>query len=117
MPRASSPIAFARQLRRAQTPTEQLVWSLVRDRRLGVKFRRQHPCGRFVLDFVCLERGLVVEVDGEQHAESPYDAKRDAWLAAEGLRVLRVYNPEVVCNLDGVREAILEALGAAPHPR
>ena len=116
MRRASS-IAFARQLRRAQTPAEQLVWSVVRDRRLGAKFRRQHPCGPFVLDFVCLERGLVVEVDGEQHAESVYDAKRDAWLAAQGLRVLRVYNPEVVGNLCGVREAILEALGATPHPR
>lgn len=90
---------------------------MVRDRRLGVKFRRQRPCGPFVLDFVCLERGLVVEVDGEQHADSAYDAKRDAWLAAEGLRVLRVYNPEVVSNLEGVREAILKALGATPHPR
>jgi very-short-patch-repair endonuclease len=110
-------ITFARQLRRSQTPAEQLVWSLVRDRRLGVKFRRQHPYGTFVLDFVCLERGLVVEVDGEQHAESAYDASRDSWLAAEGLRVLRVYNQEVTGNLDGVREAILEALGVTPHPR
>ena len=90
---------------------------MVRDRRLGAKFRRQHPCGPFVLDFVCLERGLVVEVDGEQHAESAYDAKRDAWLAAQGLRVLRLYNLEVVGNLAGARQAILEALGATPHPR
>lgn len=110
------PIAFARKLRREQTRAEALLWSVVRNRRLGYKFRRQSPWGPYTLDFVCLERRLVVELDGEHHEYSTSDAKRDAWLMSCGFRVIRFQNVEVLRNLEGVSQAICEALGPTPHP-
>ena len=71
----------ARQMRREPTEAERRMWRLLRDRRLGgFKFRRQEQLGRYIVDFVCFERKLIVELDGSQHAESAYDAERDAWL-------------------------------------
>ena len=110
------PIAFARKLRREQTRAEALLWAVVRNRRLGYKFRRQSPWGPYTLDFVCIERRLVIEVDGEQHENSASDATRDAWLGAHGFRVLRFWQTEVLGNLEGVCHVIAEALGATPHP-
>src|SRR4051812_19696450 len=115
-------IAFARHLRRQQTKAEARLWGLLRTS--IYKFRRQVPRGPYVLDFVCLEHRLVVEVDGGQHGGSAYDVERDAWLAARGFRVLRVWNPEVLGNLGGVWELIVASLespltppGGDPLPR
>ena len=109
----------SRQLRATMTDAERKLWSVLRRRNVeGLRFRRQFPIGRYVADFVCLESRLVVEVDGGQHNErSDYDATRDRHLAARGFRVLRVWNSDVMGNLDGVAESILDAAAAAqPHP-
>ena len=110
--------ARARTLRRHATPAERLLWARLRDRRLsGLKFRRQRPIGPYVVDFVCLDHLLIVELDGAPH-ELTYerDAIRDARLEASGYRVLRFPNDEVRRNLDGVCHAILNALGMGEEP-
>jgi very-short-patch-repair endonuclease len=87
----------AREMRRDPTDAEKRLWRLLRDRRLGqIKFRRQEQLGRYVVDFVCFEQKLIIELDGGQHAESAYDAQRDAWLASCGFTVLRFWNNEVL---------------------
>jgi very-short-patch-repair endonuclease len=83
----------------------------LRDRRLGgFKFVRQKPIEPYVADFVCRDRRLVIEVDGGQHAESARDLRRDATLRADGYRVLRFWNTDVLSNLDGVLSNIVAAL-------
>lgn len=87
---------FARRLRREMTDAELFVWSRLRHQQLGHRFRRQHPIGPFVVDFVCLERKLVIELDGGQHAEAvEYDHERTAWLNGVGYRMLRYWNHQV----------------------
>jgi very-short-patch-repair endonuclease len=104
---------FARSLRRRETPHEHTLWQLLRDRRfLNYRFRRQVPIGPYIADFVCYGRRLIIELDGSQHADSPTDVTRDAYLAREGFRILRVWNNELIENRDGVLEAILAALRA-----
>ena len=107
--------AARRRLRREQTAAERRLWALLRNRRLdGWKFRRQHPLGPYVVDFACLEAGLVVELDGAIHqAQADYDAARDTYLAACGFTVLRLPNALVLERLPEVIEAIRAALG--PH--
>ncbi|MGD9889088.1 MAG: endonuclease domain-containing protein [Halothiobacillaceae bacterium] len=116
-PRPPSPIpahklAFARELRLRQTDAEQLIWGLLRNRRLkNVKFRRQHPLGAYILDFYCAEHSLVIELDGGQHGEQRrYDAQRDQWLAVQGLRVLRFWNNQVLQETEAVLTVIWDAL-------
>jgi very-short-patch-repair endonuclease len=76
----------------------------------GFKFRRQHPLGNFIVDFVCLEKGLVVELNGGQHAvQGEHDSGRDEWLQGEGFRVLRFWNTQVFKEMD----AVLERMGRA----
>jgi very-short-patch-repair endonuclease len=104
----------ARELRAAMTDAERALWRALRSRQAGVRFRRQAPLGPFIVDFVCLERKLVVEVDGGQHAESEYDAQRDGWLRERGFRVMRFWNHEVLANIDGVTESIFAVLHAPP---
>jgi len=110
----------ARQLRRAMTDAERRLWSVLRDHQLdGRRFRRQAPIGPYIVDFVCHEALLVVEVDGSQHGEQPglaHDTVRDGWLAARGYRVLRFWNNDVLSNIDGVAEVLLSALRAAAEP-
>lgn len=103
-------IARACELRQPQTPAESKLWARLRDRRLGgFKFRRQHPLGCFVVDFYCAVRRLVVEIDGDSHAEQvEHDAARTEWLEEHGCRVIRFTNREVCNQLDAVLEAILE---------
>jgi very-short-patch-repair endonuclease len=87
------------------------LWFKLRDRRLsGLKFLRQYPIGPYVADFVCRDRRLIVEVDGGQHSDSSRDRIRDAALAAEGYRILRFWNTDVLSNIDGVLTAILSEL-------
>ena len=107
----------ARALRYNPTEAERLLWRQLRFWQIdGYKFRRQQPLGHYIVDFVCLEKRLVVEVDGGQHAEQQmkYDSERDAWLAAQGFSVLRFWNDEVLKNIDGVKEIILNKLQSTP---
>jgi very-short-patch-repair endonuclease len=104
----------ARLLRRGQTDAERKVWSRLRDRQLaGHKFRRQVVLGPFIVDFVCFDAQLVVELDGGQHGgagQLSYDEKRTVWLEGEGFRLLRFWNNEVTDKLEGVLATIAEAL-------
>ena len=102
---------FAKQLRRDMTDVERKLWLALRDGRFEqFKFRRQVPIGKYIVDFVCLERRLIVELDGSQHEGSLHDAKRDAWLRTQNFRVLRFWNIDINQALDGTLLAILEAL-------
>jgi very-short-patch-repair endonuclease len=102
----------ARELRRNSTRAEVLMWAQLRDRRLcGFKFRRQRPVGRYYADFACVERRLIVELDGEPHDWTfDYDSARERRLGRDGFRVVRFRNEDVVRNLQGVLDAIIEAL-------
>jgi primosomal protein N' (replication factor Y) len=104
-------VRFARALRRQPTEAEKHLWAVLRSRRLAeFKFRRQHPIGPFVADFVCLTHHLVIEADGSQHADSEDDAGRTKWLERHGWRVLRFWNNDVLARTDAVKAAILAAL-------
>jgi very-short-patch-repair endonuclease len=106
--------ARARSLRKSMSSAERKLWRGVRARRLdSARFRRQHPLGPFIVDFVCLEARLIIEVDGGQHTEDDHiasDACRDSWLVAEGHRVMRVSTTDVYTNLIGVLDTIWAAL-------
>jgi len=109
----------ARRLRRASTIAETRLWNRIRSRAVeGHKFVRQEPIGPYVVDFVCREQRLVVEVDGGQHATDKRDAIRDQWLGDHRYRVLRFWNNDVLRNIAGVLETIAIALDAEgpPHP-
>jgi len=89
-----------------QTDAETVLWQRIRNRQIdGRKFARQ-VIGRYICDFVCREKRVVIEVDGGQHNESAEDAVRDRYLVAEGYRVLRFWNNEVLGNLEGVLTTI-----------
>ena len=104
---------FARTLRREQTDFERKLWYALRNRRLGeFKFRRQQPIGPYVVDFVCFETRLVVELDGSQHDRAENvaaDCVRTKFLESRGYRVLRFRNQALIESLDGVVEAIFAA--------
>jgi adenine-specific DNA-methyltransferase len=109
----------ARSLRETPTDAESLLWYHLRDRRLSnYKFRRQRPIGPYFADFACLEAKLIVELDGGQHVEAAaYDENRSRFMEAQGYRVLRFWNNEVLTQTDAVRERILRALQEDnPHP-
>jgi very-short-patch-repair endonuclease len=98
----------ARELRRNPTDTERKLWHHIRDKQIeNFRFRRQRPIGKYIVDFICLEANLVIELDGGQHAEQlQYDAARTKYLTAQGLHVLRYWNNDVVQNIEGVLEDI-----------
>ncbi|MGG7578688.1 endonuclease domain-containing protein [Rhizobium sp. Nf11,1] len=103
--------AQARQLRQNETEEEYHLWSDLRSRRLNCyKFARQVPLGPFIVDFLCREKRLIVEVDGFQHAENVSDQRRTEWLNANGYSVLRFWNQEVSRERRSVLETILAAL-------
>jgi very-short-patch-repair endonuclease len=105
----------AQSLRRALTQAELTLWIRIRGRRLGgFKFARQEPIERYYVDFVCRERRLIIELDGGQHAESPEDRHRDRALCALGYRVIRIWNNDVIENLDGVLQRLLSELEQSP---
>jgi very-short-patch-repair endonuclease len=96
---------------------ERRLWYHLRAHRFaGHKFKRQVPIGAYVVDFACLNRKLIVEVDGGQHAVSVRDKKRDAWLKARGFEVMRFLNNDVLKNTNGVLELIVKALDERPSP-
>jgi very-short-patch-repair endonuclease len=95
-------------MRHNATEAEERLWQELRSRRLdGVKFRRQYPISNAIADLVCLKSRLIVEIDGTQHAESGYDAARDAALKARGFRVLRFWNDDVLRDLNSVCDTII----------
>jgi len=107
-----STIGASIKLRKQLTDAELKLWRRLKGEQLGVKFRRQHPFQRFVLDFVCLEKHLVVEVDGGQHAEMlTADQERTALLQQAGFTVLRFWNNEVLNQTDDVVVEICRVLG------
>jgi very-short-patch-repair endonuclease len=99
-------------MRSNPTDAERRLWSLLRSRRLdGLRWRRQEIIDdRYIADFICFEHRLIVEADGGQHSESPRDAGRDAYLTAQGFRILRFWNNDILANSDGVAAAILDAI-------
>ncbi|MDC0262176.1 DUF559 domain-containing protein [Planctomycetaceae bacterium] len=103
----------AKLLRKKMTGTEQKLWGLLRNRRLkNEKFRRQYPIGSYIVDFYHAGQNLVIELDGESHNErGPQDIKRQQWLEAEGYRILRISNDDVIKEEENVLFAILKALG------
>lgn len=112
------PTARSRELRANATAAERMLWPHLSARKLkGVRFNRQFPIGQFICDFVSREKRLVIELDGGQHAFSTeYDARRTAFLIAQGYSVLRFWNNEVLDNLDGVLSVIGQALDNRPSP-
>jgi very-short-patch-repair endonuclease len=111
----------ARVLRKNQTDAESLLWHHLRDRRLaGHKFRRQHPIGAFIADFVCVEHRIVVELDGGQHSlRVEDDNRRSAFLKSKGYEVVRFWNHEVLKDTQAVLEFILRIIEESdtPSPR
>lgn len=127
MPRQAT-TTLARSLRQRATVAERELWSRLRRRQVaGLRFRRQVPIGPFVVDFLCLERRLIIEVDGDVHSHPSRiqsDILRERWLAGQGFKVLRLANSTVIDEPDAVLEAIAAALGPltvagvdTPHPR
>ena len=103
----------ARELRREMTPAERKLWQRIHGKQLaGAQFRRQHAVGRFIVDFLCAKAKLVIEVDGDTHADQvEYDAERTQWLNEQhDYRVIRFTNDDVHHNIDVVLATILEAL-------
>lgn len=101
---------ISRDLRKVSTDAERALWNRLRSGQLsGLKFRRQQPVGRYVLDFVCFEKRLAVEIDGSQHREAAAldaDRVRDGWLKGQGFRVLRFWSNDTLRDPDSVAEAI-----------
>ena len=106
----------AKGMRSDPTPAERRLWQILRAKRFaGFKFKRQLAIDHYIADFVCIGRRLIVEADGGQHAESAHDTKRDAYLRAQGFRILRFWNSDIFNNEEGVLTSILDAL-TAPLP-
>ena len=112
-------VARARNLRKAVSDAENRLWMELRARRLkGFKFRRQVSLGNYIVDFACLETGLILEVDGGQHLEQQvHDQARTRWLQGNGYRVLRFWNDDILLRLADVLEQIIRHLPSDyPHP-
>jgi very-short-patch-repair endonuclease len=107
----------AKSLRKQATNTEWSLWFHLQAKQLeGLKFRRQQPIGKYVVDFVCFEKKIIIEVDGGQHSENDYDKERDEWLKKEGFKVLRFWDNEVLSNMAGVLEVIRSHCLKSPSP-
>lgn len=100
----------ARELRQPQTRAEQILWGCLRNQQMeGIKFRRQHPIGYYIVDFYCAQAKLIIEIDGDSHAEQvEYDQDRTGWLESQGYRVIRFTNQDIKENLPAMVESILE---------
>jgi very-short-patch-repair endonuclease len=102
----------AKRLRKDMTDAERALWRHLRLRQIsGYKFRRQQPIGKYIVDFACFEKKLIIEVDGSHHTEQlAYDIERSAWLEKEGFRILRFWDNEVLEEVESVKEVIVNAL-------
>jgi very-short-patch-repair endonuclease len=116
-------LVLKRKLRSNMTGPEARLWSRLKARQLqGLKFRRQHGIGPYIVDFYCPEQSLVIEVDGESHADADQivkDKQREAYMQSLGLRVIRYINDDIVKNLDGVLDDLAERISSrstSPRP-
>ncbi len=118
-------IENSRQLRKNMTPQERKLWCIIRNRQFfGYRFRRQFPIGQYIVDFICREKKIIIEIDGGQHNEIKniqYDNKRTEYLMTEGYKVIRFWNNEIDKNLVGVYEKLKEVFNVTdtvtpPHP-
>ncbi len=104
----------ARSLRKNTTGAERILWGALKQKQVnGCRFRRQHPMGVYIVDFICLESRLIIELDGGQHGfpeQHAHDERRDVWLEAQGYHVARFWNDVIYTKLDGVMGAILDLL-------
>ena len=109
---------FRRDLREGSTKAEQLVWAIVRNRRLdGAKFRRQHSVGPYIVDFACLESWLIIELDGGYHDYIvEEDLERQRYLKEQGFAVLRFWNEDVLQDAEAVARGIQNAMKKSPSP-
>ncbi len=105
---------FALDLRRHQTEAEKQLWFILRNKKLGFKFRRQQPIDFYIADFVCYDQKLIIELDGGQHTQEK-DYPRTTYLTQQGFRTLRFWNDEVLKNPEGVFQKVYETLHT-PHP-
>lgn len=103
---------LSRKARRTPTDAEKALWQVLRNKNLGVMFRRQFVIDNvYIVDFVCLEKRLIIECDGGQHSENTKDKERDEYLVGQGFVVKRFWNNEILGNIEGVVSAIKEFLG------
>ncbi len=116
-PQPLAHIDAAKELRQTPTEAEKKMWHTLRQKQLGVKFRRQQPIGKYIVDFVCFEIKLIIELDDGQHNwQRPQDNKRTAYLEAEGYQLLRFWNHEVMQNMEGVLLSVQDFLKQHPSP-
>src|ERR1700676_2344433 len=108
MARSTTDRDAAREVRHEQTNAERVLWNVLRNRQvLNLKFRRQHPIGNYIADFCCIEKGLIIELDGSQHLERvAQDEERTRWLNSQGFHVLRFWNEDVLLGIESVVEKI-----------
>jgi very-short-patch-repair endonuclease len=111
-------ISHARHLRKNLTDAEQKLWRHIRNRQIkGFRFRRQAPIGNYIVDFVCFEKKLIIELDGGQHSEQQeYDHHRSLWLKSKGYTVIRFWNNDVLNNIEGIMEVILKKIIPPSQP-
>lgn len=111
-------VFIARKLRKNSTDAEKKLWFYLRNRQLyGCKFRRQYPVAGYVVDFCCFEKKLIIELDGGQHSKrTAYDWKRSAKIVKEGFYVMRIWNHDVLQNIEGVLVSLIRMLTPSPHP-
>jgi very-short-patch-repair endonuclease len=112
-PKRSNPKTRTRaiELRKELTPAERKLWTMIRNDQLGVNFRRQHAIGNYIPDFVCIQKQLIIELDGSQHLEQEeYDKERTQYLKSQGYKVIRFWNNDVMNNIEGVILVIMNAL-------
>jgi very-short-patch-repair endonuclease len=118
MPPKRKTVEKARQLRRALSPPKVALWQWLRSRPNGLKFRRQHPAGPYIVDFYCPSARLAIEVEGNGHdmaEQVAHDARRDAWLQAQGLRILRIRAVDIFRDVDAVGRQILDCCALPLH--
>jgi len=109
--------ALARGLRNRATDAENLLWRHFRAKQLsGLKFRRQAQIGNYIVDFVCFENKLVIEVDGGQHASKLNDKERERWLKKRGFKVIRFWNNDVLKDIESVLRSVWEEISISPSP-
>jgi very-short-patch-repair endonuclease len=109
--------ARAKALRGNMTGAERRLWYFLRAHRFrGTKFKRQATIGKYIVDFVCFEKNLVIEVDGGQHSDSDTDRARTRWLENQGFRVVRFWNNDVLKNTAGVLDVIMTAIERTGYP-
>jgi very-short-patch-repair endonuclease len=115
---AANEAFLAKNLRMRSTDAERHLWKHLRTRQIeGLKFRRQEPIGKYIVDFVCYEKMIVIEADGGQHDASEKDVERDGWLRSQGFEVLRFWNHDILTNIEGVLEVIWRNCSSEMRPK